>query len=602
MPSPTYEELSSATIDAKRYRLVRLQGNRQSYVEGQEPEPPWQGGAPNLVSAAEYTWHLGALKSRPGIPATSEYGKNRDARWYGRLLPSAKLNTLTLTSSASTPSSIFEAFGYVFAVCGRRVYRIDPTDDSLVLSKDFGAGGTLGVMGLLWEGRTMITTDDATQSLWTLEAGDVVGGGPDSWGQTADVVAYRLGAGINRLFKVDKAGNLRNVSTGLDPETEANYADNVQCGDDETVPTGLVAYERTVFIGKPEGLFGVGDDGFGVPLVKRMAQHVDNCMGLANFDPWVIVPHVRGLYRMVPGEVQAAGIERELLNESPVKGFWRGFSNDGDWLYGLLEVGGTETYVMVGRDRRGEPALGPMIWDTWLHFAQLSKAVHLSALTDPTRLYFGYGNNIAYVELANGPGAIKYVRSAQHFSVKHRYDDWNPKDFPKLDVVGKNVDATTYWEVFYSVDGGAFSNQDINSANMRVNSDGKHSFILPVTAVGREVQYRFDYTSDDEDQAGEIDFFEPYARPQSLKTPVLVMHFLLAEGIRHDESQDDRTAVTQLNDLLALTESAAAVDSKIHDRERKVWVSRLRVVDVVQEGNSEPSYIVEVAMQVREAT
>ena len=87
------------------------------------------------MAEGTFTWHLGGLKSRPGIPGTSEYGKNTDGRWAFRLLPSAKINTLTLTSSASNPASIFEALGHVFVVSGQRVYRmlLDRQIDALTL-------------------------------------------------------------------------------------------------------------------------------------------------------------------------------------------------------------------------------------------------------------------------------------------------------------------------------------------------------------------------------------------------------------------------------------------------------------------------------------
>src|SRR3990172_6487765 len=97
--------------------------------------------------------------------------------------------------------------------------------------------------------------------------------------------AYRLAAGINRLFKVNKEGTLKNISTGLDPQLETNWADTVQCGDKFTLPTGLVAYDRTAFVGKPEGMYGVDEDGFGVPLIKRVARDVDNGRGMRVYEP-----------------------------------------------------------------------------------------------------------------------------------------------------------------------------------------------------------------------------------------------------------------------------------------------------------------------------
>lgn len=605
MAAARYENAGAVRIAGKNYRLVRRNDTQQDYVHGFEDEPPWSGGAPSMISEETYTWHIGGLKSRPGIPGTSEYGRNSDGRFPFRLLPSAKINALTLTSSASTPTSIFEALGYVFVVAGRRVYRIDPATNTVVLSKDFGGGGTLGVMGTRWEENfALVTTDAASDSLWKLESGGIVGGGPDTWTQTSDVWAYRLAAGINRLFAIDKDGLLSNVSTGLDPMVAANYADAVQCGDTDTVPTGMVAYERTVFVAKPEAVYGVGDDGFGLPILKRMARDSANGAGMTLADPYVLVPHARGLWRYVPGLAEAAGIEREIMNESPVQGRWRAFAADSEWLYGCLEVGGTDTYVMVARERRGgETSFGPYIWDTWLYFAQLSKAAHISALSTYARLYFGHGNDVAYVELPNGPGSVKYATTANRYSHKYRFEDWGSKDFPKIDVVGKNVDSTCYWTVNYSVDGGAYSGVDAAGAAMRVNSNGRFTFFLPTTAVGREIQFRFDYTSDDDTQAGELLFFQPYAIPAARKQPLIIMYLELAEGIRQDEGTEDRSAAQAFNDLMQLTEAAAAVETSgpwgegLYANPRRV-----RVAQTSQEGQSESTFIVEFAMLLRETS
>lgn len=601
MPQPAITVVGTVRIDSKSYQLARV-GSQEPYAHGFQDEPPWAEGSPAMVGAEQETWDQGGFKSSEGFEGVSEYGRNTDGRWRSRLLPSAKINTLTLTSSAANPTSIFEALGYVFVVAGRYIYRIDPATDTVVLSKDLGAAVS-GVMGLRWEeDYALVTTSEATNSLYKLVSGGIVVGGPDTWTQTSDVEAYWLAAGINRLFKVTKTGELRNCATSLDPMTDANWADSVQVGETSTLPTGLVAYERTVFVGKPEGLFGVGDDGFGLPLIKRMARHADNCRGMAVFDPWVFVPHVRGLYRFVPGIAEACGLEKEKLNESPVKGLWKGFAFDSGWIYGLMAVG-SDTYVLAGREREGgEPGFGPIVWDTWLYFAAASKAAWLSALTTTPRLWFGHGNNIAYVELANGPGAVKYATSGNRFSPKYRFRDFASKDFPQVDVVARAVDANTYWTVNYSLDGGAYSSADINAAVMKATSVGRTRFVLPTTAVGREIQLRFDYTGASEDAVGELRYYQLNAVPQSRKVPLIVAHLFLEEGVHHDEEIEQRTAIQQFNDLAALLETVAAVATVGPWGELNAKVSNLRIVDTRQEGDYEPNFVVEVALQIRESS
>lgn len=602
MAQTKYEEVGSVTLNSERYRLMREQGRNQSYVQGSEDEPPWAGGAPSMVSEESFTWHLGGFKSRQGVTGTSEYGKNSDGRFMFRLRPSPKLNTITLTDSAANPSSIAEAMGYVWVTAGQYVYRIDPDDDSVVESKDFGSGVT-AVMALRWEqDYLLVTTDADSKSLWKCSAVDA---GGDTWAQSDDVAVYRLASGINRLFGVNKSGELRNVSTGLDPLADENWADSVQCGDTATLPTALLAYERTVFVGKPEGLFGVGDDGFGLPLIRRMARHDDNCAGMAILDPWVLVPHIRGLYRFVPGIVESSGLEKEILNESPVKGQWKAFAIDGDWIYGAIAVD-DETYVVSGRQRRdNEPGFGPFLWDTWLYFDATCQTAWLSALSASPRAYFGHDNNIAYVELGDNGDYPEYATSASRTTIRYRFNDWRSKDFPKVDVVGNaGLSGSIYWSVYYSIDGGSFSNLDIDGNAMKVDADGMHTFYLPTTAVGREVQFRFDYTSDDAEVAGEIIAFHTFAVPQSQKVPVVVFHLALEHGIRHDsETIETRPAIEQFNDLQALTEQATAVATYGPWGENvNAWIRSLRIVQTTQEMDEEPSFVVEVGMQLREAS
>ncbi|GAG13080.1 unnamed protein product, partial [marine sediment metagenome] len=97
--------------------------------------------------------------------------------------------------------------------------------------------------------------DHPAQLIVTHAAG---GGGPDDWTQTTSVVAYRIAAGLDRFYKVTKTGELSNLSTGLDPvEDEDFYADRIQMGSTVDLPTALAAFEKTVLVGKPEGLYGV---------------------------------------------------------------------------------------------------------------------------------------------------------------------------------------------------------------------------------------------------------------------------------------------------------------------------------------------------------
>lgn len=592
--------VGTVELDSKSYQLVRTKESKgRSWNEEFQNEPPWDQAQPNLIHEPMFTWHLGGFKSRQGIQGTSEYGKNSDARFPFRLLPSPLINSVTLTGSTVVPTDIFESEGYIWVLAGRYVFRVDPTDNSVVVSKDFGAG-VAGVMGLVWEADyALVTTNEATNSIWK-----VVAGTPDTWTQqsTGTYYPYLMAPGLDRLFVVNKAGQMKNISTGLDPLDGGNYADSVQCGRTYTAPNGLVAFDRTAFVGKPEGLFGVDQTGRGIPLLRRMAYHANNTLGMLNFEPYVLVPHINGIDRFIPGNSESVGLEKEIMNESPIKVTTapvKSLATDGYWTYASTPVG-SDNYILVSRERRsGEPSFGSLIWDTWLHFtnASICSALHVSATASPMRLWFGYGLNLAYVKLDQS----EFSASASRFTARLNFDDWGTKDFPQVVAVGRNLDATTYWDVYFSVDGAAYSNLDIDGNPMRVNSAAKFTFYLPTSASGREIQYRLDYVSDDPSQLGELVYFDAYAIPRPKQVRLPTFQLLLATGIRHGDQIEHRSVTDQLNDLIDLRKSGAAISTTGPWGDAlKVHVVNMQVVEAFQQGSGDPELLVQVSLQVRE--
>ncbi len=599
------------TTDAlgEDYLLAETDG-QQAWQEQYLHEPPWAEGLPPILSAPQETWHLGGLKSKEGIPGTSEFGTSTDGRFPFRLLPGPLVTAVTLTGSVSDPTRIFEALGFIWVVAGRRVFRVDPSDDSVVESKDFGAT-VKGVEGLRWETDTgFVTTDEADQSLWEVTAI----GSPDTWAQAAaGVKPYRLAAGIDRLFGIQANGLLRNVVSGLDPMVAINWADRIQCGETSTKPTGLLAFEKTVLVGKPEGLFGVSPEGKGVPLIKRMIRDDDNCLGMSMHEPYAIIPHSRGVYRFLPGLVESMGIERELLNESIIRGPFKAFATDGQWLIGALKALALGTHIMIARDRvGGEPGFGPMIWDTWAFLLlKTCQTLHLSTLTSPPRLWLGRGNDVAYLKLSDSAGAPDVDDSTYRFEVagtrvtpRYTFNTWGDKDFPKFIIVGKGtLSATRFWNIEFRIEGGVWNSLDIDGVTMRITSDGLHTFFLPLTAVGRDIQYRFTYVGDSNTAPPELSYFEPFAVPQSKKVPINIIQLHLSRDTKLDIGQEARSAAEQLSDLTTLDETSAPLKASGPWGEKKdMYLKSLRLISVLQEPDSETEYLVELALQERKVS
>ncbi|KKL83367.1 hypothetical protein LCGC14_1975450, partial [marine sediment metagenome] len=278
-------------------------------------------------------------------------------------------------------------------------------------------------------------------------------------------------------------------------------------------------------------------------------------------------------------------------------------ATDNQWLLGLLTVGAT-IYIMTARDRTGgEPGFGPMIWDTWVYLAATtSQAMHLSTLTTPPRLWFGNDNDTSYIKLADvDDSAYRFATSGLRYTNKYTFGDWRNKDFPKIVVAGSGtLSAARYWDIYYNVDGGAFSALDIDGSTMRVNSDGLSTFYLPLTVVGREVQFRFNFVGDSATAPPELNYFEPFAVPQSKKVPLNTLLLHLVRGAEYDMGQEVRSAAEQLSDLATLDESSSPlVASGPWGEDTNMWLKSLKVVEVIQEPDLEAEYLVLVELQER---
>lgn len=581
-------------INGHAYRLIRTSGQQgdaptsYSYKREYVNEPPFSpsvyGRAAGTyhqvslpVSDPQETWHMGGFKSRPGIDGTSEYGQNTDGRFPNRLLPGPLITQLTLTSATDSVQAFFEALGYVWVVTPRYVYRITPGDDTVTTSKDF-TSSVFPLYGFRWEndfGIIFVTGDAASKNVWKVTAI----GSPDIWTQTADAwFPTRSAAGINRLFvsgswsALAPTNILKNLSTALDPLDKDAYADSVQIGDQNSTIGGMVPYDRSVLVGKNDGVFGIGEEGFGVPLIKRFTYDPYAAHGMINFDPYVLIPHPRGLYRWQPGQIDKAGIEVEILNESPIRGRIWSLATDGNDVYVFMTVSGNNgaLYIVHGRERRSsEQGFGPFIWDTIGYLAAPADGANfttfaswVSNLSSTPRLYFGYGKKVAYIKLSAGGGApdvsgsdYSFATSGNRYTVRYNFNDWGQKDFYKVVIVAKNCDANNYWKIFFSIDGGSYSDLDINGNEMKAVTNGRLSYELPLTAQGVEIQYRLDYVYDGSGAPPELNYFEPFAVQNPRNTPLLTFYLLLAEGVFLDQSIDDRSATDQYSDLESLLAS-----------------------------------------------
>ncbi|KKL85170.1 hypothetical protein LCGC14_1957370, partial [marine sediment metagenome] len=285
-------------------------------------------------------------------------------------------------------------------------------------------------------------------------------------------------------------------------------------------------------------------------------------------------------------------------------------ASSGQWTYGAFIIP-SNAYILVARDiREGERGLGPLVWDTLVYLPTTDcYAIHVSHLWDPPRVFFGNGWNVSYIKLSAGGGApdpegsdYRFVTSGTRYTNRYHFADWKDKDFLKVNAVGKGCDATTYWIIWYSVDSGAYAKVDIDGVEMRVDENKLHTFVLPTTAKGREVQFKLEYVGAADSAMGQLVHFKPYAVPHSLKLRHYSLTLLLSGELQHDGGIEQRTSIEQLNDLYALTEASTAVDCKGPWGDITVHPKRPKVLEVRQEGHELPRFLVEFVVQKRETS
>lgn len=609
MNEEQFTDVGILRLNGETYRLMRPENMQVAYQQEYVSAPPYEGGEPAELVHEVFTWHQGGFKSRAGIVGTSEYGENTDGFQPLRLLPGPKVIATVLDDTKTFSISwITDFLGYIWVCAGRYIYRFD-NNFIPVLSKDFGAGVT-SIMAAQWKGLFYVTTDAATNSLWRLDSL----GTPDTWTQTGSVEAYRLAAGINRLFKVTKDSQLSNIRSNLDPMTDTNWADNVPVGSSALVPTALESYERTVLVGKSEGLYSVGEEGYGIREIQRMQPSTFNCQGMKFFDPHMLIPHARGTFRWAPGDVQSVGPEVEILNQSPVRGPVTTIQTDGTWIYFWVQSATTTVWLCRAREKVRPDSFGPYTMDTWVKQTGVdgqTVASHFTAGVPlqgvPARLWWSAGRHVFHVDLGSGGGmldtsdpAYRFTTSnSTRFSSKINFDDRNAKFFRRVEVEVSNATVSRYAIVAYSIDGGAFVDLDFDGNQMIADSNGINLFYLPVSAVGLEIQIRLTLVNNSETSPIEVRSWKAYAVPQAKKVSRISATVLLQEGFMVEGGFELRSVVEQQNDLIGLLNSAVPVSCTGPWGEGYMTVKDFKILSTVQSGFGQFSHIVQLALQER---
>ena len=228
------------------------------------------------------------------------------------------------------------------------------------------------------------------------------------------------------------------------------------------------------------------------------------------------------------------------------------------------------------------------------------------AWTDPS-LLIGFDNAIYRVPLEAGLGQPKeFLSSGLRLTPKYDFGDENPKDFPKFDIEGDNLNGDRNWTISYSIDGSSpFQDTDINGGSMIIRNDDHRTFFLPASANGRTIQFKFVYSDAGgiPTERGDIVHFEPYCIPQASKVPIINVQLHLADDLMRDKGRESISADDQLAALVTLSEEAGSVSTS------GPWgdnvLASIRSVDAVemlQDGANQLEYLVTLTLQERESS
>lgn len=371
--------MGAIVVEQTRLQLVPADGSWQ------EALVPVQDGDPGQLGAAVLdTAHAGYGDSRGVLPGHYEYAVDVDAT-RPQLITAAPARTDIAVGGTEDVSGFFDAGGYTYVLAGQYVKRIDPATNSVTTSLDLGAGN-VAKSGVAWKGKGYVAAGSTLREMTP----------PDTWASAA-IAADVLAVGLSALYKASGAAVAKNANN---PMTPADWSAGTTFGDSSVPVTAMAEYGRFLLVGKHDSLWALDANFEAANVLPDIAawRSADNCRSLTAWHGMLVVPHRQGLYFYAPGEVTPAGPERLELNESPVRGQVLAVAGAGMWLYISLWTG-TDTYILAGRERDAATGgLGPMLWHPILKLPGVRcRALFVSGLTNPPRLYMGRGSNVSFI-------------------------------------------------------------------------------------------------------------------------------------------------------------------------------------------------------------
>lgn len=452
----------------------------------------------------DWSGGIGDAYRDPSHPNEVHWSENFDTRWPGQmvhaqqmqLLPAryASLNTnvVNLIDVPFPSINTLPGGGGVQVLAKGRLGRLYPTGLTTAGSafdvgdyaetSYFGGAGKPAIFGSYLH----ITTDDGDGLILAIALNDSsqyvnLDGDKRGYANAGNRLwAYQSNIGGRRTTVRSLAAGQATISAALAP---ANWSATLHIGNGQANITDMIAMDDQLFIGAENGLYAGDFSGtFNNVLADLTGQvHQDNCRDLAVHGGQVIAQHAYGISAYRPED--GGGIVRDIgppmnSSRSPIQGRVRALKQGGQWLYAGLWTG-SQSYLMAGRDADG---VGPYKWHVLNRFPHYTRVhrLHIDSFTTssgnarqmPNRLwavtdmslptngtaplYFwpipqGGGNPLApQVNFTgNYVGSARVDLQAVNWQAPGTFKGWR-----SFEVEAENLAASTYADVYYTVDNG----------------------------------------------------------------------------------------------------------------------------------------------------
>lgn len=332
--------------------------------------------------------------------AKNSYAKaNADASNENILYPPPKLNALTLTSSASTPTKMLEFDGLMWILCGTLLFSVTLDDAFTVASKDLNTDfGAAGVDMCVFDDYLVVCFGASAKIARLSNAG--------TWAQASDnVYAHALEVVDNRLWRGHDTNQMDSVEAGSSPLTAANWTTAAyKVGDTTKAIFRIRDYGGVPWVRKADGVYQADPATRFHNQTPQIKEYPGTAKNMFTAGGALWAPAETEMLRLRLGQSLPMGPE---LTHRPGYQFtvWDGVEWNGA-IYLAVEdgAGSANSFICKMLPRDDAPRGHDYAYHEWVRIGSTNTCRAIAVSSTPTNpiLFHGDGNNAAYEILGRG--------------------------------------------------------------------------------------------------------------------------------------------------------------------------------------------------------